>query len=105
MSIGTRVARKRWRFGSTTWLFDASQPPILNLSHPSPVRQCRDVIGTASALQQYVGKFFANSARPDGILQASGPIPSTIATTLQERCKSAGYGRLRAAARISEASR
>ena len=36
--------RKRWRYGSTTWVFEASQPPILELSHPSPVRQCRDVI-------------------------------------------------------------
>jgi HK97 family phage portal protein len=84
--------RKRWRYGSTTWLFDASMPPILELSHPSPVRQCRDVIATAAALQQYVGRFFANGARPDGILQASGAITDDTAQRLQERWI-AGYGR------------
>ena len=55
--------------GTQTWTFDPSQPPILELQHPSPVRQCRDLIGTAIALHTYVGKFFANGARPSGVLQ------------------------------------
>jgi len=66
--------RKRYRVtlanGQTqTWTFDASRPPLLELSHPSPLGRCRDLIGTALALQQYVGKFFANGARLGGVLQ------------------------------------
>jgi len=67
--------RKRYRVTlpngqPQTWLFDASQPPIFELTHPSPIQHCRDLIGTALALQTYVGKFFAHGARLNGILQA-----------------------------------
>jgi len=61
--------------GSTqTWTFDASQPPILDLHHPSPVRQCRDLIGTAIALQTFTARFFANGGRPTGILKVAGSL-------------------------------
>jgi HK97 family phage portal protein len=73
-------------------VFDASQPPILELVHPSPVQQCRDVIATAAALQQYVGRFFANGARPDGVIQAPGHISQDTATRLQTQWNT-GYRR------------
>ena len=77
---------KRWTYnGSKTWTFDPSKPPIFELSHPSPIQQCREVIGTASALQEYVGQFFRNGARPGGILQAQGTISQDAATNLRER--------------------
>lgn len=57
-----------------TWTFDPSQPPILDLQHPSPVRQCRDLIGTAIALQTFTGKFFSNGGRPTGVLKAAGAV-------------------------------
>ena len=70
--------RKRWTYsrGGTpvTWLFDPSQPPILELTMPTPITHCREAIGSALALQAYVGKFFANEARPGGVLQAPGAI-------------------------------
>ena len=44
-------------------------PPILELAHASPLRYCRELIGTALALQRYVGKFFSNGGRPGGVLQ------------------------------------
>lgn len=81
--------RKRYRFttdrGHTlTWLFDASRPPILELTHPSPIRRCRDLIGTALALQTYVGKFFSNGARLGGVLQTDGRLDSEQAKNLRE---------------------
>lgn len=76
---------KRWTYhGQTdvTWLFDPSKPPIFELTHPSPIHQCADVIGSALALQTYVGKFFANGARPTGVLQAPGEIHQSTAEKL-----------------------
>jgi HK97 family phage portal protein len=55
-----------------TWTFDPSMPPILDLHHPSPIRQCPELIGAALALQTFVGKFFANGGRPTGVLQTAG---------------------------------
>jgi HK97 family phage portal protein len=81
--------RKRWTYtaGSQTlvWTFDASQPPILELTHESPILRCRDVIGTSLGLQQYVAKFFANGGRPTGILKAAGAITDTQAEHLRDR--------------------
>lgn len=70
--------RKRWRYtddrGKThEWLFDASQPPIFELTHPSPIRACRDLIGTAIALERYIGRFFGNGARMGGTLETDIP--------------------------------
>jgi HK97 family phage portal protein len=71
--------RKRYRYTTDRgeaieWYFDPSQPPILELSHPSPLRHCRELIGTALALQRYVGRFFSNGARPSGVLLSDKPI-------------------------------
>jgi HK97 family phage portal protein len=65
--------RKRWRYTDDrgqahTWAFSASTPPIFELSHPSPIRHCRELIATALALQRYVGAFFGNGARIGGLL-------------------------------------
>ena len=81
--------RKRYRVTladgrQQTWTFDPSRPPIFELAHPSPIRQCRDLIGTALALQTYVGKFFANGARLGGVLQADGVLGDEVVNRLRE---------------------
>jgi HK97 family phage portal protein len=79
---------KRWTYGHYsgvyTWLFDASQPPILELVSASPVQGCQDLIGTALALQAFVGAFFKNNAKPAGVIQAAGAISNDTATRLRE---------------------
>lgn len=85
--------RKRWRAtladGSTqTWTFDPSRPPIFELTHPSPIHQCRDLIGTALALQQYVGKFFANGAKPGGVLQTDSVLDPNVAKMMRDQFSS-----------------
>lgn len=52
------------------WVFDADRPPILDLSHRSPIAHCRDLIALAAALERFASKFFANGARVSGILEA-----------------------------------
>jgi HK97 family phage portal protein len=82
---------KRWTYtpmGQTyTWLFDPNQPPILELTHETPLARCRELVGTALALQEYTGRFFANGARPSGILQAAGAVSDTTATRLRDMWK------------------
>jgi HK97 family phage portal protein len=80
--------RKRWTYaagGQTfTWTFDASMPPIFELVHDTPITRCRDLIGTALALQVFTGKFFANGGRLAGVLQASGAISQDTAARLRQ---------------------
>lgn len=80
--------RKRWTYsigGTTrTWLFDPSAPPILELTHESPILRCRDVISTALALQLYVGRFFVNGARPSGVLTSAGRLTTEQQLSLKE---------------------
>ena len=52
------------------WTFNPDRPPILELRHPSPIHQCRDMIGLAIALDTYASKFFANGARLSGLLMS-----------------------------------
>jgi len=52
------------------WTFDPDRPPLLELRHPSPIQQCRDLIGLAMAIDMYGGKFFAHGARLSGLLMA-----------------------------------
>jgi HK97 family phage portal protein len=83
----TPIRIKRWTYSAggetATWLFDASRPPILELVSESPVVRCRDLIGTALALETYLGKFFANGGRPMGILQSPGAISQETADRLK----------------------
>ena len=56
MQVDRTPARiKRWTYrrqGQTyTWLFDPSQPPILELMMETPLTRCRELVGTALALQ------------------------------------------------------
>jgi HK97 family phage portal protein len=93
--------RKRWRVslanGSTqTWLFDPSRPPIFELAHPSPLHHCGDLIGTAIALQAYVGKFFANGARLSGVLKTIGTLSNESAMRLKESFEAYNSGLLNA---------
>ncbi len=77
--------RKRWTYGgSTVWHFDPSMPPIFELAHPSPIRRCRDVIGSTAALGSYVAQFFRNGARPGGVLQLAGAISNESAERLRD---------------------
>lgn len=81
--------RKRWTYtagGQTfVWVFDASAPPILELAHESPIQRCRDIIGTALALQLYVGKFFNNGAQPTGVLTSPAKLTPEQQTKLREQ--------------------
>jgi HK97 family phage portal protein len=90
MRVDRTPARvKRWTYtplGQTySWLFDASAPPILELVQETPLNRCRELVGTALALQEYTGHFFANGARPTGILQAPHHISQAQAQDLKER--------------------
>ena len=80
--------RKRWtvQAGSVreTFLFDPSMPPILEIKFDSPLRDCRELIGTALALQQYTGRFFRNGARPSGALMHPGVLDEDAAKRLRE---------------------
>jgi HK97 family phage portal protein len=89
--------RKRYRVtlanGSTqTWLFDPSRPPILELTAPSPIRFCRELIGVALALQGYVGAFFRNGARLGGVLQTDGVLGEESLRNLRESFDSKNAG-------------
>jgi HK97 family phage portal protein len=72
--------RKRWTYRppnrtAQVWTFHPSTPPIFELSHPTPIDQCRDLIGLAYALDQFGAKFFANGARPSGTLEVPMGVP------------------------------
>lgn len=51
------------------WTFHPDRPPILELTHESPIRRCRELIGLAYALELFAAKFFANGARVSGLLE------------------------------------
>jgi len=87
--------RKRWTYagGGTpyVWTFDASAPPIFELTSETPLTRCREIIGTALATHSYLAKFFSNGARPAGILTAAGAIGDDTAKRLRDYW-SANYG-------------
>lgn len=73
-----KVYRYRLPDGSEQrWTFDSSMPPVLELAHPSPVRQCTELIANSLAMMTYTGKFFANGGRPNGVLKAVGAVSDT----------------------------
>jgi HK97 family phage portal protein len=98
----TQNRTKRWTYaagiqpgvagGVYTWLFDPSQPPILELVSESPIQRCKDLIGTALALQSYVGAFFVNGARPAGVLQVTGAINELTGQRLRDMWASSYAG-------------
>ena len=94
MRVDRNEARvKRWTYSNSTagvytWLFDASQPPIFELIQETPLNRCRELVGTMLALQSYVSKFFANSARPSGVLTAPAAIADETAVRLKESWRS-----------------
>lgn len=67
-----------------TWTFDADRPPLLELRHPSPIHQCRDLIGLALAIDMYGGKFFANGARLSGLLMSKTGLKPNQKQSLRE---------------------
>lgn len=83
---GLNVKRYSYRTDSKTltWTFNPDRPPILELRHPSPIHQCRDLIGLAMALDMYAGKFFANGARLSGLLMAPGALKPETRQALRE---------------------
>jgi HK97 family phage portal protein len=78
---------KRWTYsharGQTQWLFDPNRPPIFELTHETPLVRCRDLVGTARALEVYTAKFFAHGGRPTGVLQSAGQISQATADRLR----------------------
>jgi HK97 family phage portal protein len=80
--------RKRWTYSAggktTTWTFNPSMPPIFELVHETPMHRCRELIGTALALQQYVGRFFSNGARPAGALVVPQALPEASRKSLRD---------------------
>jgi len=87
----TPAGVKRWTYAAGgqpyTWLFDPSMPPILEVRMETPILRCKEAIGAALALQQYVAKFFANDARPGGVLQAPGHLSEAIAIQMRDQWK------------------
>jgi HK97 family phage portal protein len=83
------AGRKRWTYTpgakTFTWLFDPSQPPILELTHESPILRCKEIIGTALALQTYVAKFFGNGAQPSGVLSSANRLTPEQQQALREQ--------------------
>ncbi len=74
-----------------SWTFNAERPPILELSLWSWVRQCRGLIGYAAALDTYGAKYFANAARPSGVLVAPHPLDDKARERLARSWRAA-YG-------------
>jgi HK97 family phage portal protein len=87
---------KRWTLASggtvTSWLFDADQPPILEVTFDSPIARAREAIGVGLALQKYVGRFFSNGARPQGVLTSANPLGDQARSSLRESWKAAFGG-------------
>lgn len=90
MTLGRdALSRKTYRYKAaaagapdTVWTFDANRPPLLELHGWSWVQQCRNLIGTAMALDTYGAKYFANGARPSGVLQTAGTLSPEAAARL-----------------------
>jgi HK97 family phage portal protein len=72
-------------------LFDASQPPILELVSETPINRCREIIGCALGLQQYIAKYFANGAKPSGVLKLPQGMTQDQLDLLRDNFM-AGYG-------------
>ena len=70
-----------------TWTFHPSVPPLFELTHVSPIDQCRDLIGLAAALDTFGASFFANGARPSGTLEV--PAGVTLPTETRDRMREA----------------
>jgi HK97 family phage portal protein len=92
--------RKRWTFSgyrgeAMTWIFNASTPPIFELTQETPLIRCRDLIGNALALQTYAGKYFANGATPAGALL----IPQQLNEQARKSLRDSWLGRFRGAER------
>ena len=85
----TSNGTKRWTYtggpsGKTlTWLFDPSAPPIFEMVSETPLTRCREIVGSALGVQQYLARFFANGAKPSGILTAVGQIKDETAERLR----------------------
>src|SRR5262249_22525673 len=79
---------KRWTYTARsniyTWLFDASMPPIFELTIDTPVVRCKELIGPALAVQEYVARFFSNGARPAGALVTAQSLPEQARKNLRE---------------------
>ena len=86
---------KRWTYSGLAgaplvWLFDPSYPPVLELVSETPINRCREIIGTALGLQQYIAKFFANGAKPSGMLSVNAGMTDVQVTAMRDLW-AAGY--------------
>lgn len=81
--------RKVWKYTDDQgkpheWTFDPSMPPIFELTHPSPLRRCPELIATAIALQRYTGGFFARGGRPSGLLETDTELDKDQASDIRD---------------------
>lgn len=70
--------------GEQVWVFDPDTPPIFELTHESPIKRCRELIGFALAIELYAAKFFANGARISGVLQSPRALGDAAVKNLRE---------------------
>jgi HK97 family phage portal protein len=65
-----------------TWIDNPIYPPVLHIkAHSrdgiigrSVISQCRETLGLSKAAETYASTFFANGARPGGVLQTKGQV-------------------------------
>lgn len=84
----------------TVWVFDADRPPLLELSSWSWVNRCKNLIGLAAALDTYGSKYFANAARPSGVLVAPTKLDDAAKTRLAAAWRSV-YGGVQNAHKVA----
>lgn len=82
------------------WVFDPERPPLLEIHTWSWVQQCRNLIGLAMALDRYGAKFFANSARPSGVLATAQTLTDAARERLTKSWRAA-YGGTENAHRVA----
>lgn len=75
----------------TSFVFNPDTPPLLELSGYSWIARCRNLIGMAAALDTYAAKYFANAARPSGVLVAPKELKDDAKARLAAQWRSA-YG-------------
>jgi HK97 family phage portal protein len=67
----------------------------------SPVQLAREAIGAALAAEEYAAGYFANAARPSGVLKTAGVLSEDAAKRLRESWQAA-YGRGKAGTAVLE---
>jgi phage portal protein BeeE len=64
-------------------------PPLQSRGHNSPIRQAREAIGLAMAMERHAGTLFGNGARPAGILKFKRKLTDDVHERLRKSWSSA----------------